>query len=122
VDLVGVVNWVSFMKTTSGYIHDLFKTELGDPEKEQVLLEELSPIRDVEKIKAPLFVYTGANDPRVPRSEDDQIVKALRERGVLVEYMIAPNEGHSLSRRENQIEFYARAARFLEKALARKNQ
>jgi dipeptidyl aminopeptidase/acylaminoacyl peptidase len=119
VDLVGVVNWVSFMKATSGYIHDLFKTELGDPEKEQVLLEELSPIKDVEKIKAPLFVYTGANDPRVPRSEDDQIVKALRERGVLVEYMIAPNEGHSLSRRENQIEFYARAARFLEKALAR---
>jgi dipeptidyl aminopeptidase/acylaminoacyl peptidase len=58
----------------------------------------------------------------VPRSEDDQIVKALRERGVLVEYMIAPNEGHSLSRRENQIEFYARAARFLEKALARENQ
>jgi dipeptidyl aminopeptidase/acylaminoacyl peptidase len=119
VDLVGVVNWVSFMKTTSGYIRDLFKTEIGDPEKEQVLLEELSPIKDVEKIKAPLFVYTGANDPRVPRSEDDKIVKALRERGVLVEYMIAPNEGHSLARRENQIELYARAARFLEKALAR---
>jgi dipeptidyl aminopeptidase/acylaminoacyl peptidase len=117
VDLVGVVNWVSFMKTTSGYIHDLFKTEIGDPEKEEVLLEELSPIRDVEKIKAPLFVYAGANDPRVPRSEDDQIVKALRARGVLVEYMVAPNEGHSLSRRENQIEFYSRAARFLEKAL-----
>jgi dipeptidyl aminopeptidase/acylaminoacyl peptidase len=117
VDLVGVVNWVSFMKTTSGYIHDLFKTEIGDPENEQVLLEELSPIRDVEKIKAPLFVYAGANDPRVPRSEDDQIVKALRARGVLVEYMVAPNEGHSLSRRENQIEFYSRAARFLEKAL-----
>jgi dipeptidyl aminopeptidase/acylaminoacyl peptidase len=117
VDLVGVVNWVSFMKTTSGYIHDLFKTEIGDPEKEEVLLEELSPIRDVEKIKAPLFVYAGANDPRVPRSEDDQIVKALRARGVLVEYMVAPNEGHSLSRRENQIVFYSRAARFLEKAL-----
>ena len=117
VDLVGVVNWVSFMKTTSGYIHDLFKTEIGDPEKEQVMLEELSPIKDVEKIKAPLFVYAGANDPRVPRSEDDQIVKALRARGVLVEYMVAPNEGHSLSRRENQIEFYSRAARFLEKAL-----
>jgi dipeptidyl aminopeptidase/acylaminoacyl peptidase len=119
VDLVGVVNWVSFMKTTSGEIHDLFKTEIGDPEKEQVQLEELSPIKDVEKIKAPLFVYAGANDPRVPRSEDDQIVKALRARGVLVEYMIAPNEGHSLARRENQIEFYARAARFLEKALAK---
>jgi dipeptidyl aminopeptidase/acylaminoacyl peptidase len=117
VDLVGVVNWVSFMKTTSGYIHDLFKTEIGDPEKEELLLEELSPIRDVEKIKAPLFVYAGANDPRVPRSEDDQIVKALRARGVLVEYMVAPNEGHSLSRRENQIVFYSRAARFLEKAL-----
>jgi dipeptidyl aminopeptidase/acylaminoacyl peptidase len=118
VDLVGVVNWASFMKTTSGYIRDLFKTEIGDPEKERLLLEELSPIKDVEKIKAPLFVYAGANDPRVPRSEDDQIVKALRTHGVLVEYMVAPNEGHSLSRRQNQIEFYSRAARFLEKALA----
>jgi dipeptidyl aminopeptidase/acylaminoacyl peptidase len=119
IDLFGVVNWVSFMKTTSGYIHDLFKTEIGDPEKERLLLEELSPIKDVKKIKAPLFVYAGANDPRVPRSEDDQIVKAVRTRGVLVEYMVAPNEGHSLSRRQNQIEFYSRAARFLEKALAR---
>jgi dipeptidyl aminopeptidase/acylaminoacyl peptidase len=119
IDLFGVVNWVSFMKTTSGYIHDLFKTEIGDPEKERLLLEELSPIKDVEKIKAPLFVYAGANDPRVPRSEDDQIVKAVRTRGVLVEYMVAPNEGHSLARRQNQVEFYSRAARFLEKALAR---
>jgi dipeptidyl aminopeptidase/acylaminoacyl peptidase len=117
VDLFGVVNWVSFMKTSSGWLRERFKTEIGDPEKEQALLEELSPIKDVAKIKAPLFVYAGANDPRVPRSEDDQIVKALRGRGVLVEYMVAANEGHSLSRRENQIEFYSRAARFLEKAL-----
>src|SRR4029434_5631546 len=86
VDLVGVVNWVSFMKTTSGYIRDLLKSESVDPEKERCLLEELSPIKDVEKIKAPLFVYAGANDPRVPRYADDQIVKAVRARGVLVHY------------------------------------
>jgi len=65
----------------------------------------------------PLFVYQGANDPRVPRAESDAIVKALRRNGRPVEYMIAADEGHSLDRRENQIEFFARTARFLEEHL-----
>lgn len=64
--------------------------------------------------RAPLFVYAGANDPRVPRTESDQIVSALRSRNVPVEYMVAENEGHSLDRREDRIEFYTRVARFLE--------
>ncbi|HEY9013463.1 MAG TPA: prolyl oligopeptidase family serine peptidase, partial [Gemmatimonadales bacterium] len=89
VDLFGVANWVTFMQTTSGYIRELFKDEIGDPARDRALLEELSPIRDVAKIRSPLFVYAGANDPRVPRSESDQIVNALRARGVPVEYMVA---------------------------------
>ena len=120
VNIFGVANWVTFMQTTSGYIREVFKDEIGDPGKDRALLEELSPIHDVAKIRSPLFVYAGANDPRVPRSESDLIVNALRTRGVPVEYMVADDEGHSLGRRENQIEFLSRCARFLEHALQRR--
>ncbi len=116
-DLFGIANWLTFMKSTSGVIRELFLTEIGDPDKDQALLESLSPIKDADKIRVPLFVYAGANDPRVPRSESDQIVKAVREHGVAVEYMVAANEGHSVARRENQIALGARVARFLGKAL-----
>jgi dipeptidyl aminopeptidase/acylaminoacyl peptidase len=73
----------------------------------------------VDKITVPLFVYAGANDPRVPRSESDLIVHALRERHVPAEYMVADDEGHSLDRRETQIQFLARSARFLEQSVGK---
>jgi len=114
VDLVGVVNLKTFMATTSGLIREIFLLEFGDPDKDAAFLESISPLRDADKIVDPLFVYAGANDPRVPRTESDQIVKALRARKVPVEYMVAGNEGHSLAHRETQVEFYSRAARFLE--------
>jgi dipeptidyl aminopeptidase/acylaminoacyl peptidase len=117
VDVFGVANWLTFMKSTSGIIRQVFLTEIGDPDKDRALLESLSPIKDADKIRVPLFVYAGANDARVPRSESDQIVKALRQRGVAVEYMVADNEGHSIERRENQIALAARTARFLERVL-----
>lgn len=114
VDLFGVANLKTFMATTSGFIREIFKLEFGDPDKDQPFLDSISPALAADKIVDPLFVYAGANDPRVPRTESDLIVKAVRAHRVPVEYMVAANEGHSLSRRENQIEFYARAARFLE--------
>jgi len=119
VDLFGVANLPTFLKTTSGAIRELFKTEFGDLEKDAALLEEQSPLRQVDKIVDPLFVYAGANDPRVPKSESDLIVKALRERNVPVEYMVANDEGHSLARRENRIALASRVARFLETELAK---
>jgi dipeptidyl aminopeptidase/acylaminoacyl peptidase len=114
VDLFGVANLKTFMATTSGFIREIFLLEFGDPDKDAAFLDSISPLRDAEKIGDPLFVYAGANDPRVPRSESDLIVKALRTRRVPVEYMVAANEGHSLSHRENIIGFLARSARFLE--------
>ena len=114
VDAFGVVNLQTFMATTSGLIRQIFLTEFGDPDKDAELFARLSPITDIDKIVDPTFVYAGANDPRVPRSESDIIVKALRERGVPTEYMVADNEGHSLARKDTQVEFYARCARFLE--------
>jgi dipeptidyl aminopeptidase/acylaminoacyl peptidase len=115
VDLFGVADLSTFMSTTSGLIREIFLLEFGDPDKDKAFLDSISPLRDADKIVDPLFVYAGANDPRVPRSESDLIVKALRARNVPVEYMVANDEGHSLARRENMIEFAARSARFLEK-------
>jgi dipeptidyl aminopeptidase/acylaminoacyl peptidase len=114
VNLFGVANLKTFMATTSGFIREIFLLEFGDPDKDQAFLDSISPALAADKIVDPLFVYAGANDPRVPRTESDLIVKAVRARKVPVEYMVANNEGHSLAHRENQIEFYARAARFLE--------
>lgn len=114
VDLFGVANLQTFMASTSGLIREIFLLEFGDPDKDAAFLDSISPLKDVDKIAVPLFVYAGANDPRVPRSESDLIVRALRERHVPVEYMVADNEGHSLSRKENMIQFLARSARFLE--------
>jgi len=117
VNIFGVANLKTFMATTSGLIRKIFLVEFGDPEKDGEFLAQISPVNDVDKIVDPTFVYAGANDPRVPRSESDLIVKALRQRGVPSEYMVAENEGHSLARRENQIELYVRVTRFLETAL-----
>jgi dipeptidyl aminopeptidase/acylaminoacyl peptidase len=117
VDIFGVADLREFLKTTDAAIRAGFAPEFGDVEKEGALLDRFSPMRDVDKIVRPLFVYAGNNDPRVPRSESDAIVRALRERNVPVEYMVAPNEGHSIDRRENKIELLVRTARFLEDAL-----
>jgi dipeptidyl aminopeptidase/acylaminoacyl peptidase len=114
VNLFGVANMKTFMATTSGVIRELFLLEFGDPDKDAAFMDSISPLRDADKIVDPLFVYAGANDPRVPRGESDQIVRALRERKVPVEYMVADNEGHSLARKENLVEFMARSALFLE--------
>ena len=118
VDLFGVANMTTFLQSTSGLIREIFKVEFGDLDKDAPFLKTISPIEEVDKIVDPVFVYAGANDPRVPRPESDQVVRALRGRGVPVEYMVAGDEGHSLARRENQVAFYGRCARFLETRLA----
>jgi dipeptidyl aminopeptidase/acylaminoacyl peptidase len=117
VDLFGVADLFTFLKSTDQAIRAGFVQEFGDLDQDKELLERFSPMRDVNRIVAPLFVYAGANDPRVPRSESDLIVRALRTRNVPVEYMVAENEGHSLDRRENRIEYFTRVARFLEEQL-----
>lgn len=114
VNLFGVVDLKTFMATTSGVIRQIFLLEFGDPDKDAAFLRSISPLTDVDKIVDPTLVYAGANDPRVPRSESDLIVKALRQRKIPSEYMVADNEGHSLARRETQLAFLARCARFLE--------
>lgn len=118
VDLFGVADLKTFLRTTDAAIRSAFVAEFGDLEKDDALLDAFSPMRDVDAIVAPLFVYAGQNDPRVPRSESDAIVRALRLRGVPVEYMVAVNEGHTVDRRETKVELLTRTARFLEDAMS----
>jgi dipeptidyl aminopeptidase/acylaminoacyl peptidase len=117
VGLVGVVNLITFLRNTTGAIRLAFREEFGKLPDDRAFLKEVSPISAARKIKAPLFVYQGANDPRVPRSEQDQLVTALRKARTPVEYMVADDEGHSLSQRANKLAFMGRALRFLEQHL-----
>lgn len=114
VDIVGISSLRTLISTTAGGLKELAVEEFGDPATEGGFLDNLSPLTHANAIVDPLFVYQGENDPRVPRSESDQIVGALQERGIKVEYMIMAKEGHSLDRRESKLEFLSRSARFLE--------
>ena len=91
--------------------------QIGDPDKEKELLKAASPVFHAERIRAPLFVAQGANDPRVKKAESDQIVEAMRKRGVDVEYMVKDNEGHGFLNEENRFDFYRAMERFHAKHL-----
>jgi dipeptidyl aminopeptidase/acylaminoacyl peptidase len=117
VDLAGITDLTTFVEADASARRYL--TEFGDPRTPEgkQLLADFSPLADVDQIVDPLFVYQGQNDDRVPRDQADAMVAALRKRGRTVEYMVAPDEGHTLSRRANQLEFYSRVLRFLADAL-----
>lgn len=109
VDYVGVSNIFTLLETIPPYWEtqrNMFYERVGHPEKDKELLKAVSPVFHVDKIKTPLFVAQGANDPRVNKQESDQIVQALKSRGVEVEYMLKDNEGHGFANEENRIEFY----------------
>ncbi|HEY3373015.1 MAG TPA: S9 family peptidase [Prolixibacteraceae bacterium] len=120
VDYVGVSNMFTFMKTIPPYwkpMLDMFYEMVGNPKSDSLMLAEVSPVFLVDKIKAPLFVAQGANDPRVNKAESDQIVKALKDRGIEVEYMVKDNEGHGFHNEENRFDFYRSMLAFLNKHL-----
>ena len=104
VDIVGISNFVTFLKNTKDYRRDLRRVEYGDERdpKMEKFLQEISPNNNVDKISVPIFVVQGENDPRVPVTEAEQIVKSLRENGNQVWYMNALNEGHGYRKKENR--------------------
>lgn len=118
VDIVGIANFVTFLENTGPWRRKLRESEYGSLEHDREFLEQISPIRSVDKITAPLFVVHGANDPRVPVGEAEQIVTALRQRQVPVEYLRFEDEGHGLIKRSNRLLAYPAIARFLEQQLA----
>ena len=115
VDTVGIANWESFFKNTSGYRRRQREVEYGSMEKDGDFLRSISPIAKVDRIKCPLFVIAGKNDPRVPYTEAEQIVGALRKRGASVEYKLYDDEGHGVSKLKNRLELYPLVADFLDK-------
>ena len=120
VDYVGVSNMFTFMKTIPPYwkpMLDMMFEMVGDLEADSLMLREVSPVYHVDKIEASLFIAQGRNDPRVNVDESDQMVAAMKERGVDVEYMVKDNEGHGFHNEENRFDFYRAMETFLAKHL-----
>ena len=120
VDYVGVSNIFTLLASIPPYwepVREMFFEQVGHPEKDRDLLKSASPLFSADRIKVPLLVAQGANDPRVKKAESDQIVEALRSRGIPVEYIVKDNEGHGFSNEENRFDFYRAMERFLGKLL-----
>jgi dipeptidyl aminopeptidase/acylaminoacyl peptidase len=110
VDIVGMSNLVTFLEHTEGYRRDLRRVEYGDERdpKMREFLERIAPMNNIDKIKKPMMVVAGKNDPRVAVSESDQIVAALKKQGTPVWYIMAKDEGHGFQKKANRdYEFYA---------------
>jgi dipeptidyl aminopeptidase/acylaminoacyl peptidase len=118
VDIVGIVNLVTFLENTGRYRRALREPEYGSLERDRKFLESISPIHKAEKIRAPLMVIHGKNDPRVPVGEAEQIVESVRKHGGIVEYLLYEDEGHGLAKLKNRLDAYPKIAAFLDEHLA----
>ena len=116
VDYVGVSNLFTFMETIppywEPYLQMLYEM-VGNPKEDSLMLATNSPSLNADKIITPLFVAQGANDPRVKKSESDQMVEALKARGIEVDYLVKDNEGHGFRNEENRFDFYRSMEKFL---------
>jgi dipeptidyl aminopeptidase/acylaminoacyl peptidase len=120
VDLFGISNWIRTLESIPPWwasFRDALYAELGDPKTDSARLRRISPLFNASKIKAPLMVLQGANDPRVLKVESDEIVAAAKKNGVPVEYVIFPDEGHGFVKKPNEIRGYTAVLAFLDKYL-----
>ena len=103
VDIVGISSFLTFLKNTQDYRRDLRRVEYGDERDPKMaeFLERISPLASVKNISKPLFVVQGKNDPRVPATEAEQMVKAIRDQGGAVWYLMAKDEGHGFQKKKN---------------------
>lgn len=120
VDLFGISNWLRTLNSIppwwEAFREALYK-EMGDPKTDSARLHRISPLFNADRIKAPLMVLQGANDPRVLQVESDEIVAAARAKGVPVEYVVFPDEGHGFVKKENEIKGYSAVIAFLDQHL-----
>jgi dipeptidyl aminopeptidase/acylaminoacyl peptidase len=119
IDSVGISNFVTFLTATQDYRRDLRRVEYGDERDPRMreFLTEISPLTHADVISTPLLIAQGSNDPRVPAAESDQIVAALRARGLPVWYILARDEGHSFAKRRNRDYLLAASMLFLAQQL-----
>jgi len=123
VDLYGVSNWLRTLKSIPPYWESFRKAlyaEMGDPEKDEAMLREISPLFHADKIRRPLLVFQGENDPRVIKPESDEIVAAVKKNGVPVEYVVFPEEGHGFAKKANNATVMRTTLGFLDKYLKSK--
>ncbi|MFH1223110.1 MAG: S9 family peptidase [Pseudomonadota bacterium] len=123
VDYVGISNLFTFMDTIPPYWRpgiDMWHEMVGDPKKDKKLFEKTSPIFHADRIAAPLMIAQGANDPRVNINESNQMVDALKKRGIKVPYLVKKNEGHGFRNEENRFEFYRMMEKFLGECIGNK--
>lgn len=119
IDLYGISNFITFLENTEGYRRDLRRAEYGDERDPamRAVFEKISPINMSERMKAPMMIYQGANDPRVPASESEQMVARLRAQGTAVWYILARDEGHGVHKKSNQEAVRATEVQFLKSVL-----
>jgi dipeptidyl aminopeptidase/acylaminoacyl peptidase len=125
VDYVGISNLFTFMNTIPPYWKpylEQFYLMIGDPVKDSLLFRSTSPVFHADRIKTPLFIVQGANDPRVNKAESDQMVEALKARGVAVKYMVKEDEGHGFLNQDNLFDFYGEMELFLNQYLKPKEE
>jgi dipeptidyl aminopeptidase/acylaminoacyl peptidase len=120
VDIVGPSNIITLLNSIPPYwvpLIEIFYRRVGHPEKDKDILESRSPLFKVDQIQIPILIGQGANDPRVKQAESEQIVAALKEKGLEYEYVVFPDEGHGFAKPQNRLKFYAIAEKFLAKHL-----
>ncbi len=119
IDIVGISNFVTFLQNTQGYRRDLRRAEYGDERDPEMraYLEKVSPLASAGKIRTPILVVQGQNDPRVPISEAEQMVAALKKNGMPVWYVVGTNEGHGFAKKANQDYLQAVEVEFLRRYL-----
>lgn len=117
IDVVGICNFITFLEKTGAYRRAHREKEYGNLKEHKDYFDKINPINHVDKIKCPMMVIHGANDPRVPVEEAEQIVAALKKRQVPVEYLRYEDEGHGLAKLKNRLDAYPKMADFLDKYL-----
>jgi len=115
IEMFGIANFETNLTNTSGYRRKQREREYGTLANDLEFLKSVSPIYKVDRIRAPLMVFQGRNDPRVPYTEAEQIVKALRDRNAPVEYTLFPDEGHGFVKLPNRLVVYSKVADFLDR-------
>jgi dipeptidyl aminopeptidase/acylaminoacyl peptidase len=117
-NLYGIVNFETFFRDTEGWMAAISKVEYGDPVTQADLLRRLSPLYRLDRVKAPTLVLHGANDTNVPVVEAEQVVSELKKRGVPVEYVLFPDEGHGWRKTPNRIRSTVEIVEWFDKYLA----
>jgi dipeptidyl aminopeptidase/acylaminoacyl peptidase len=120
VDMMGpsnLITWITSLPPYAAPALALLYKRIGNPETEEEFLKSRSPLFKIDQIEIPMLIAQGANDPRVPQAESDQVAETMKEKGIDYEYLVYPDEGHGFLRPENRLDFYAAAEEFLAKHL-----